>query len=269
MNRILLIIPVITIGILSSTLYADAWWWDTPEDEPIREPQTIIKDTKVHSQFYDYNGNYYEWVTPIATYEGLVIRSNFISYLGEKAGSGYNPNSFWSTLKDKIISAPTDLAGIDTVELYLNGYMYRYQDFTQFSTRSFTNVIDDVYHNSENNAEFIVNVWYIVSQLTVYDVDVNAQSEGRYPLETLIRTGGDCEDLSILIADMLRSSKYTKDWTIQLVYMDSDNPQDPQTLNHVVVYVYDGEYEYVIESTGSPDEYWNYYSNIDGWYFDV
>ena len=51
--------------------------------------------------------------------------------------------------------------------------------------------------------------------------------------------GGDCEDLAILIADILVSSKCTKDWTIQYVYMDADNPTSANDLNHVILYVND------------------------------
>ena len=46
--------------------------------------------------------------------------------------------------------------------------------------------------------DFVWEVWTLVSQLTVYDKDVDEFSEGRYALETLTRTGGDCEDLALL-----------------------------------------------------------------------
>ena len=89
--------------------------------------------------------------------------------------------------------------------------------------------------------DFVWEVWTLVSQLTVYDKDVDEFSEGRYALETLTRTGGDCEDLAILIGNMLYSSSYTKDWTIQYVYMDSDNPNNPKEPNllqtHLIIYV--------------------------------
>lgn len=137
-----------------------------------------------------------------------------------------------------------------------------------FVKKSFTNVIDDIYENSYGNSDFIWEVWYIVSQLTVYDEDVHEYSEGRYALETLTRGGGDCEDLTILVADMLISSEHTNDWTIQYVMMDADNPTDPETVNHAILYVHDGEYAHYIESTSSPS--WDYYPDgVYGWYLDV
>ena len=84
--------------------------------------------------------------------------------------------------------------------------------------------------------------------MTVYDEDVTLESEGRFALETFTRAGGDCEDLVILIADMLMSSSHTKDWEFQYGMMDSDNPLDPQKMNHVILYVYDGQYGYYIEA---------------------
>ncbi len=80
--------------------------------------------------------------------------------------------------------------------------------------------------------------------------------------------GGDCEDLAILIADVLVSSKCTKDWTIQYVYMDADNPTSANDLNHVILYVNDGTCRYYIEATGDPS--WDYHPDgVYGWYFDV
>ena len=45
------------------------------------------------------------------------------------------------------------------------------------------------------------------------------------------------EDLVILIADMLMSSSHTGQWKFQYVIMDSDNPRDPQRVNHVILAV--------------------------------
>ena len=60
--------------------------------------------------------------------------------------------------------------------------------------------------------------------MTVYDKDVDERSEGRFAVETFTRTGGDCEDLVILIADMLMSSSHTRNWTFEYIIIDNDNP---------------------------------------------
>ena len=125
-------------------------------------------------------------------------------------------------------------------------------------------MIDQISEKSHSNRDFIYEVWYTVSQLTVYDRDVNIRSEGRYALDTLTRTGGDCEDLVILIADMLMSSKYTKQWEFHYRYMDSKNPTDLQAMNHVILVVNDGKQKYYIEATAPPN--FGYFSNgVAGW----
>ena len=67
-------------------------------------------------------------------------------------------------------------------------------------------------------SDFIWEVWYIVSQLTEYnsDQDYYVGDEGRYALDTLARGGGDCEDLVILIADMLMSSETYKGLDVRI-----------------------------------------------------
>jgi hypothetical protein len=47
----------------------------------------------------------------------------------------------------------------------------------------------------------------------------------RYPLETFLAGGGDCEDTSILFASMIKAAPV--DWEVDLVYMDSDKPDEP------------------------------------------
>ncbi len=233
-------------------------------------PKNTIKDTQIYIEFLDSKDNFYQWNLPIDTFENNVIRSNILSYAGSKLTANINTDSFWSSLKDKIKNKIGDIVNVDTVKLTISstGETYRFQDYRQFSNESFTNVVDQIYDNSKSNSDFIYEVWFIVSQLTVYDDDVNPQSEGRYPIETLVRTGGDCEDLSILIADLIKSSSYTKNWEIKLVYLDIDNPKNPKKINHVAVYVNDGEYDYYIESTSSPR--WDYYPNgIKGWYYEL
>ncbi|MGI0047542.1 MAG: hypothetical protein ACREBB_10220 [Nitrosotalea sp.] len=91
-----------------------------------------------------------------------------------------------------------------------------------------------------------------------------------WPLEVLGRGGGDCKDLSILIASMIRSSEHTTNWKVQLVYLDSNNPTDPQTINHMIVEVDTGSQHYTIESTAKSNglHYWDG-TNISGWRYDA
>ena len=199
---------------------------------------TIIDDGTVLWDFVDSKGNEYYWEMPMQSYEELVLD-------GASVSLNNNRNL-----------------------LSLNGKTFNMIQYEQFVVGGFTDVVDDIYHNSESDADFVWEVWWIVSQMAVYQSDVDARSEGRFALETFTRQGGDCEDLAILIADMLASSQYTQDWTIQLVLMDSDNPTDPREVNHVIVFVNDGYYDYFIEATGDPS--WDWYpGGVNGWWYDV
>ena len=214
---------------------------DLVDDHNERYPLVTISDAEVTWEFYDSKENFYSWSMPIATYEDMIEFSRDYSIQ-----QGY----------------------YDPKHIIINGHTVPVLNLDGFVTNSFSDVIDEIYHNSHDNSDFVYEIWYIVSLLTVYDEDVTPESEGRFPLVTFTRTGGDCEDLVILIADMLMSSKYTNGWEFQYVMMDSGNPLDPQKMNHVILHVGDGQYSYFIEATASPN--WNYYPNgVNGWWFDV
>ena len=203
--------------------------------------KTTISGTNIHWDFYDSKGNSYSWTMPIRTFEGYVEDNAYHTY------QQTHVNPYRLNLDGKIVTI-----------LNLDGFLQR----------SFSDVIDSVYDNSYNSEDFIKEVWYIVSQMTVYDKDTDERSEGRYALETFTRTGGDCEDLTILIADMLMSSSHTKNWTFEYVIFDSDNPTNPQDINRVALYIDNGQDYYYIESTAPPD--FNYYPrDIVGWYYPV
>ena len=212
--------------------------------------RTTISGTNVYWDFYDSKGNYYSWEMPIITFESYVEDSTYHSY---------------------------QQTHVNPYLLDFNGRTVQMPNLDGFLQRSFTDVIDEVYDNSHGSDDFIREVWYIVSQMTVYDEDVDARSEGRFALETFTRTGGDCEDLVILIADMLMSSKHTKNWTFEYVILDINNPNNPQDINHAALYVDNGQYDYFIEATGPPDfedgsdanNEWYYPDGINGWYYPV
>lgn len=191
----------------------------------------------------DSKGNQYSWELDRASWDSLIIKGHILSL-----SNSHNP---------LLLDGP-DGETVSTTNL--DGFVYGAFDW----------VAEDIYGNSHSDSDFVYEIWHIASQLTDYghDRENYIGDEGRYALDTLARGGGDCEDLVILIADMLKSSKHTDGWTIQYVYMDGDNPTDPQEVNHVMLYVNDGTYDYLIEATGDPS--WYYYPDgIDGWFFDV
>ncbi|MCE2615202.1 MAG: hypothetical protein LVO36_04795, partial [Nitrosopumilus sp. (ex Thoosa mismalolli)] len=84
----------------------------------------------------------------------------------------------------------------------------------------------------------------------------------------------DCEDTAILLADLLVSSKYTQDWDVYLIDIDSDNPTNIQEVNHVIVGVdidkSDDFNDYYIETTVKDrNSAFESYDEIDGYWFPV
>ena len=215
----------------------------TGYESPLGEypPITTIENGYIVWDFADSKGNVYVWEMPIEIYEDLVVSSD----------------TKWES-DEHIVTFR-----------YPDDHTTKHRLYDWIVEESFSDVIDEVYQNSSGNRDFIWEVWFIVSQLTVYQEDVGVWSYGRHALETFTRQGGDCEDLAILVADMLKSSSYTNDWSIQLVHIDSKNPTNPQQVDHVIVRVHDGQQRYYVEATASQPS-WNYYpEGVRGWSYDV
>jgi hypothetical protein len=129
---------------------------------------------------------------------------------------------------------------------------------------TFSRVIPVLYYASGGDERFLQEAWNIVTQLSVYSVDIGEAP--RYPLETLLASGGDCEDTAILLASMLKAAPV--DWKIYLLYMDGDHPTAPVAMNHVAVYVDTGQRQYTIETT--EHQTMQPYSNgVSGWYIET
>jgi hypothetical protein len=204
------------------------------------KPQTVISKEVAVTTLYDSKNNKYVWTIPVTSYENAV------------KADGY----------------PTIKVQLETGETLTVG------DFRPFVRTTFSGVIDNVYDNVydkfENPNAFVFEIWYMVSQLTIYSLDIG--EDPRYATETLVRGGGDCEDTVIFIADMIRSSSHTKDWKLQLVYFDSENPTNPQQLNHVALLIDDGDTApYIIETTAKTIDGFTMWSTtpIVGWFLDV
>lgn len=187
------------------------------------KPTTMISDDTINWHFSDSKGNKYDWNMPMTTYDSIVKQPIYIGT--------------WTL----------NLPDGQTVQTY---------DYSQFVNEimarpDFTKVMDQVYNNAGNDDQFVYEVWYIVSEMTTYNKDIT--NSNLWPLEVFTRGTGDCKDKSILIADMLRSSEHTRNWSIKLQVMDMDNPNNPQTVNHMIVLVNTGLHNYAIESTATPD----------------
>ena len=192
-----------------------------------------IYNQNIHWNVEDGSGNQYNWKIPIQTFEHKV-----------KYNTNYDVR---------------ELTNTNTNERYVVAQL---EPFVQ---KIFGNVIGDVWDNSDSNDNFVYNIWFIVNDLTVYSEDIGEYP--RYAEETLGRGGGDCEDLAILISDLILSSPHTKNWDVEMWYIDSDNPQNPKNVNHVILWIDDGNYKYFLEPTAKTWDdalVWNNYE-ITGW----
>ena len=216
-----------------NTLYGD-YQLNSNYVKGLEEKSKItIYDQKIHWNVKDGSNNSYHWILPIQTFENKV-----------KYNTDYDVRK---------------LANSNTNEKF---NVAKLEPFVQ---KRFGGVIDSVWDNSESEFDFVYNVWSITNNLTVYSEDIGEYP--RYAEETLGRGGGDCEDLAILIVDLILSSSHTKNWDIELWAMDSNNPQSPKDVNHVIILIDYGGGGYWLEPTAQTWESamkWNDY-DIRGW----
>ena len=141
---------------------------------------------------------------------------------------------------------------------------YTMVDFRPYvRTDGFSKVVPNLYRESADEMVFAREMFNIVSQLTVYSKDIGEVA--RWPVETLTEAGGDCEDLAILFASLLKAAPYP--YKLSLVYMDSDNPTNPRRPNHVIVRVEAADWRVFVEVTSAQG--WGYYQRVVGWYYKL
>ena len=200
-----------------------------------KPPYTIVQGREIKWAFKDSKGNTYNWEMPIDSYRDVI--------------ESQEPSGQLRLQKDD-----------DSIIVV--------RDHTKFvDSKSFEKVIDEVYENADSDRQFLHELWFITSQLTTYSTDIG--EDPRWALETFTEAGGDCEDLVILIASMLKASDHTKDWTIQMVYFDADDPSSRKDVDHVALYVKTDEFATFVESTDKNDGLGYWKGLISGWYFDL
>lgn len=141
------------------------------------------------------------------------------------------------------------------------GRYYQLEPFVISS--NFETVSDDFYSMFSTDMERIREAWNFVTQLNVYSEEL--QETPRLPLETLLMGGGDCEDTTVLLASILAAMP--ADWTVEIVYMDIDNPTDPQTINHTVIWVETDSVSTFLETTSNQEM--RPYERVNGFFQGV
>lgn len=208
--------------------------------QAIEPPYIYVRGREVHLAFIRTNGELVRWHVPFEDLEESIRR-------------GYRS-------RDNLFNAIFGGITLNNGE----GEQFYVVDLRTFvDAEPFRTVVPELYFASANNDAFIYEIWNIATQLTSYSQEM--QETPRYPLETLLAGGGDCEDTAILVASMLKAAPVN--WDINLVYMDLYNPGQPDTVNHVIVHVDTGTQDYFIETTNSWDMQPNRY--VNGWYYSV
>ena len=152
----------------------------------------------------------------------------------------------------------------ETLSLERGDRTYTIADFRPYvRTDGFNKVVPNLYRESADEMVFAREMFNLVTQLTVYSEDIGEVA--RWPVETLTEAGGDCEDLVILFASLLKAAPYP--YKLSLVYMDSDNPTNPQRPNHVIVRVEAADWRVFAEVTNAQG--WGYYQSVVGWYYEL
>lgn len=110
---------------------------------------------------------------------------------------------------------------------------------------NFDGLADKFYDRNDSDLARIREAWNFIMELNDYVADV--EETPRFPLETLLFGGGDCEDSCILLGSILYSMPGSI--TPYFWHMDIDNPREPREINHVIIGAKTDEKEYLINTT--------------------
>ncbi len=199
-------------------------------EESLVAPYTAISGREITYAWKDLSGKLHKWTLPVDSYRKWIE-----------------------------IPKPDKKVLINS-----GGKLYTLIDFRQYvRTEGFGTVIPELYRQSSNEKEFAREVFNLATQLTVYSKDIGEVP--RWPVETLTEAGGDCEDLAILFASLLKAAPFP--YRLSLVYIDGDYPTDPKKPNHVIVQVDAGNWRLFAECTNKDG--WNFYDEVKGWFFEL
>lgn len=140
-----------------------------------------------------------------------------------------------------------DIFGFEGDSKYTQlGNFGRYYQLTPFVVASnFTPLAEAIYDRHQSDQRRIRGAWNFVTQLNSYVSEITETP--RFPLETLLLGGGDCEDSAILLGSLLYAM--SEDYEPEFWYIDAENPTDPQTINHVIVSAEIDDGSLLIETT--------------------
>lgn len=224
---------------------------NTQFEGAIVPPYLLVESREVSLVFRNLDGNVENWHWGIEALETSIIWGWFmrevdistLNYLG------------WHDVANRFST------GSKYVQLSGQG---RYLDFRPYIMEDiFEPIASEFFSRHPNDESKIREVWNMVTQLNTYCEEITETP--RLPLETLLLGGGDCEDLAILTASILKAM--SSEWDVKLVYMDGDNPTNINEINHVTVQVDTGKYKTFVESTN--DEIMCPWEEVNGFYLEL
>lgn len=127
------------------------------------------------------------------------------------------------------------------------GRYYQYSPYV--IPDNFVTIAEDIHLMYSDDRRRLRGAWNFVTQINTYTKEI--QETPRLPLETLLNAGGDCEDSCILLASVIEAMP--NNWTTKFVYMDLDNPSNPQNINHLALLVDMGELAGTVETTSAQE----------------
>ena len=202
--------------------------------DAMKEPRTTIVGGNVTWRFTTLDGTLEEWYMPLETY---------VYYVNKPKPEEYH-------------SLTTD------------GQSFEVRKMELFVEPEFFSKVIDSLTEGNSAGDFVKEVFNLRVQLTLYSEDITDTPQ--WSGETMTIGTGDCEDFAILMASLLLAGNEHAYYsmTVQMVYMDADNPTNPQSVNHVMLYITyeDGTKQFVDSTSTTPLSPW---SRVIGWYYNL
>jgi len=214
-------------------------------------PYLLVESREVNLVFRNLEGEVEYWLWNVEALEASVILGQFmrevdisdLNYLGlHDIANRFSTGSKYVRLKGQ--------------GSHLDFRPYIMEDV-------FEPIASEFFSRHPDDESKVREVWNMVTQLNTYCEEI--ANTPRLPLETLLLGGGDCEDLAILTASILKAMP--AEWDVSLVYMDADNPTNINKVNHVTVHVDTGKYKTFVESTQG--EIMHPWEEVNGFYLEV
>ncbi len=207
------------------------------------------------------NEKYNELNVPIASIKNRTIYWRFFLLDKSQIQWSLDMSTYLSYVS---MSDPTTMVSLLNSD---TGETYYVTDLREYVTPNvFNDVISDL-TDGNSASDFVQEVVNIKNQMISYSTGLDGQY--RWAVETLTEGTGNCADMSILMASLLKAGENKAHYglTVNFWYCDSDHMTSPLKVNHVIIEVeYSDGTSQLIESTAN---IFYTYDQIQGWNFEV